>query len=939
MDHWPQSTLGMNTAEASLIIALLTLLVTIPAAVPPVRSLIKRSIWRLLLVSGITRRRYNRWFVARNSKIQNIYLNRIEELDLAQTYVTLSFLKPDMLHEQRVVATSVLADPEITRMMIVGDPGTGKSTLLTAYGVGILQRKASISRSDLKSIARSRETPFLVRLRHFAVYTKAPASLTSYLADEILLKQAGIKGGMDFLQRILQRRRCLILLDGLDEVSDDHYDAVRDAIIDFMSNDDHSLPGSNARIVISCRRQNFLRIQTDWNPTFCSSPHVLAPLRDGEIFTFLLKRKQEFAAPRTPETFFSSIKASGTMNLHRVPLILTISLGLYLQLAAYEIPRSVGKFYEAMINELLIRHDFRGDPTGKTNRFNADDKYRFLREFAFAMAIRTGAFEDFSFQEIISFARNIIPKMSYINLRDTDDFVKEIIDRSGILTRISDEDEYIFAHRSIQEYLIAVQLIRDTHNAVGFLLEKASDSEWRQVILFFSAFDHQHVEMFLKGLSEQNLELAGQCLGGAGAVPEILVEDILSTLSYSILNGESMTTNLAALVSITGAQKDWVRERAVEVLSNVIRSILERSDLVSVVRSDSEGALRLLQALADTDAVEIAAVVPALLGAVSIDDERAVDVLWRCLAAPGIESESASGAITSHLLSMVMEESRFNKLQHQPAYEPSFVTDKLRKIVYPFRNGLDIKSNLVTLLCWAEYQNVEVSKPNRYLEAKKADVPAFNSVERDWQRRTFTIHPFLPARAISLSGLILALILAVWFIAFRHEHGWHQVEFADSWIITVGLYIIPGTLAFLLATAHSTGWRMEGLRLNFPPAALSGKTDPDVGDSANLIIYLIDQWLILFRTYGFFWSDVWVLALVAEIVTLPYAIVTIMLVTTSSILAYLAVSTFLIWLMFWFLGVRLFDSKSVIYLRRPNRYVNMYEDAMSRHWIVSSRGT
>ena len=68
-----------------------------------------------------------------------------------------------------------------------------------------------------------------------------------------------------------------------------------------------------------------------------------------------------------------------------------------------------------MIDELLTRHDFRIDGrSGRTNRFNAEDKYRFLREFAMAMALREGSFEDFAWQEVYTFAERLIPKMSHV---------------------------------------------------------------------------------------------------------------------------------------------------------------------------------------------------------------------------------------------------------------------------------------------------------------------------------------------------------------------------------------------------------------------------------------------------------------------------------------------------------------------------------------------
>jgi energy-coupling factor transporter ATP-binding protein EcfA2 len=574
VNHWLRSNLDLNVAEATLVVAVLTLLVAIPAIVPEARRAFRRAAWRALVALRFAHRKYVRWFIAQRSKITNIYLNRTEELDLAQTYISLFFVDPGAAREQRIIATNLLAQNESAHIIIVGDPGSGKSTLLNAYGTGILQRTAlHASSSDLKLVTQSHEIPFLVRLRHFAKYAEGESALVRYVTENLLEKQANIRGAENYLRRVLQQDRCLIMLDGLDEVPDNKYDAVRDAIVEFSKSTDPSLPTGKARIILSCRKQNFLRIKSDWIPTFAPWSHVLAPLRDAEIFRFILKRQGEFVSPRTPDAFFSSLQASGTLDLHRVPLILTISLGMYLQLSAYEIPRSIGRFYEEMINGLLIRHDFPGDPSGHTNRFNAEDKYRFLREFALAMARRPGRFEDFDFGEIVDFAAAMIPKMSYVAAEDSKEFVREIIDRSGLLTRTSDEDEYIFAHRSIQEYLIAVQLRRDSLAGMQFLLDRANDSEWRQVSIYYAALDHENVEAFLAALSDRNLELAGQCLASSAPVSEELVGNILNRLSLSISKSSSFAANLAALVSITGAQKATTRTRATAVLSEVLTSL------------------------------------------------------------------------------------------------------------------------------------------------------------------------------------------------------------------------------------------------------------------------------------------------------------------------------------------------------------------------------
>jgi len=939
LDHWLSNTLGLNIAEASLLVAVLALLVAVPAAVPAVRSSLRRMAQRVLLWSGTTRRSYTRWFLAQNSKLRNIYLNRIEELDLAQTYVSLAFIAPESEYEQRVRATNVLANTAFKRILLIGDPGTGKSTLLSAYGSGILQRRSQSGRSDLKFIAQSKEIPILVKLRQFAPHADGQASLAKYLAGELLQRQARVSGAREFMYRLLKDHRCLLLLDGLDEVPDKRYQTVRDAIAEFINDDEPSLPTCQARVILTCRRQNFLRIQTDWIPTFCDRSHVLAPLRDADIFSFLIKRQRDFVSPRTPDAFFASIKNSGTVDLHRVPLILTISLGLYLQLAAYEIPRSIAKFYEAMINELLIRHDFRGDQTGSTNRYNAEDKFRFLREFAFTMAQRPDRFEDFTFEEITSFAGTMVPKMSYVRARETDEFVKEIIDRSGLLTRISDEDYYIFAHRSIQEYLIAIKLQRDPPEGARFLLQRAVDSSWRQVALFFSALDHQGVNAFLSELAKLNLELAGYCLAGAGPVADDIAENILSRLIDSILAGNSVAATLSALVAVAGAQKGTVQDLATAALTEVLTSILGRADLIAVLGSDPEGAIRLLHALAETRSSQIAATVPSILGAVSIDDDRVVGILWRSLTADGMEEEASSKIIVNRLLTMVMRESGFEELQRQPAYVPSFLSNEMRRQVYPFRNGVDHDSNLVTLLCWAQHLNAEPDSPNLYLTAMRSDPEAFAEIERDWQRRTYSAKPFYPARIVVVSGLLLALAFAVYKLVIN----WRELDVRGDWTLSVSLLLAPSLLAAVVAGyLGRKGGKAPRERKISAFAIVNGwhLRHPDEGfhRGANIFTLLLDNYFIALSLEDTIYndSDIYRFLGSSALITLPYAVSIAILSANLSIVWYLILATAVIWLAFWLPATRACAKEATVYFHRPNRYVDVYEDSQCRHWVLVS---
>ena len=134
-----------------------------------------------------------------------------------------------------VSIAEVLAEPHAVAL---GDPGTGKSTLLKymAYGLAIGLRghptdDAGMDEIDLGEAVTGR-LPILVRIADFAAAkAKTPElRLVDYVRDRHLPEFASL------LQAALETDNCLILLDGLDEVVDPGTrGAVASDIADFVA--------------------------------------------------------------------------------------------------------------------------------------------------------------------------------------------------------------------------------------------------------------------------------------------------------------------------------------------------------------------------------------------------------------------------------------------------------------------------------------------------------------------------------------------------------------------------------------------------------------------------------------------------------------------------------------------------------------------------------
>lgn len=877
-----QWTLSDVLTLAGLILAIVI------AVFGPTRRWVGRLVRGGLLRAGRPERRYASWFVGKWGEYENPYLADTEKLDLSSTYVSLSFLGPNQRQETRTVATRLLADRQSGNLIIEGAPGSGKSTLLKAYGVGALRWRGGLRRHP-----GQRDIPFFVQLRKLARDLSKGGGLAKYLIDQVLVSGAGMTraDAAEFLQYALTEGRALVMLDGLDEVTADRYPAVLEAVHTFANDHNPQRPTYRARLIVTCRRQNFLALRDEWVPVIAETVCTLAPLRNSEIFSYLDKLRAKFRTSGGPESFFNAVRASGTLDLHRIPLILAMSVGLYARKDFFEIPGSIAKLYQTMIEEMLDRQRFKRDPGGSALVFGVGDKYRFLREFALQRAVSTGGFDDFERKHLLECARTLAPDLDAVH--DPDAFVKEIIDRSGLLSDVSEAGRYVFAHRSIHEHLAAEEL-RLLPDGAAALLDRADDAEWRQVILFYATgLEQRSADAFLRRLAGRNVTLAGHCLAGAKAS-----DGVAGAILDSLLTPDP--PHLAALVAATTSPRRAVQQMAVTRLENQLLQSL--AVVTSAFSGDVDGMLPLLGSLAGSNAGRIAALVPKIVAHIP-DDPRLVEPLWRCLAAPGIEDEPACRTIVERLLTIAMDPDGLDDLQKQEPYARSFLTKRVRWEAYPFSAALPRSSNLVTLLAWAEHLGVVPAQPNRYFEAKAAGRLA--RVETD-KRRTLSFSLFPLGRVMSTAGTVLstvaaaALIAADWHVLLRPYGWWSPALSVGTGIAAFALWVV----ALLLG---------DGSRaLRYFDSTAAGGAGGHISDfvsSSTLQIFAGLCGPVAFT-----------------ILVLPLA--------ARSLPVYLAAAIIVPFVLFWLPLCDLFARTTRFYPYRPNEYIDMYEDPRSRGWLV-----
>jgi energy-coupling factor transporter ATP-binding protein EcfA2 len=289
-----------------------------------------------------------------HGRVSNIYLEREDQLDLSQVFVPLKLRGRDGGADADGGTNlaprdtrAVLTDAGHGRLMILGDPGSGKTTLMKALASGISQRQ-------WPELADT--VPVYVRLRAYVDVgedTDPWDWLAAQLEAGFGLRHAGL-----LLDALARDGQLLLLLDGLDEIGEA---AVRWLPARIAALGERLAAAGGARLIVTCREQNYdLLPDPGLFPRQGFAVFRLAEMRDAEVEAVVARREPDFAAKgKSTGAFLARVRAAPAVaELHRNPLLLTLSIGLYLNRAEDRVPHDLAEFYDQGIDNLLRRHDF-----------------------------------------------------------------------------------------------------------------------------------------------------------------------------------------------------------------------------------------------------------------------------------------------------------------------------------------------------------------------------------------------------------------------------------------------------------------------------------------------------------------------------------------------------------------------------------------------------
>jgi predicted NACHT family NTPase len=379
-------------------------------------------------------------------------------------------------------------------LALVGPPGCGKSTLLNYMGLELCG-DIRWQRSDLKSHQihkrRKRRLPVLLALRDHAQTILANSEITlEALVSKHLESTVVGSEPKGWIKEKLSHGRCIVMLDGLDEVAraDDRsmvakwiaQQAERYTDIDFVVT---SRPGGYASSPIRGATVLQLRELTpdqirlfvnDWYLALKKRRAAQAEWPSGKHRSSRTERRAlEEAVRQQAMDGANDLLAKFEMRyelseLAVNPLLLTMAAGVHEYTNG--LPGSRVELYESVCHALLFTRQV---TKGIVDSLQADQKTMLVRRIAFEMmTANVSVFDRARMVEVID---KILPSVT--DSLDSAQFLRLIV-ASGLLVE-PEVGTYAFSHQTFQEYLASAYVREDSSEQLQRLIRNIGELWWR----------------------------------------------------------------------------------------------------------------------------------------------------------------------------------------------------------------------------------------------------------------------------------------------------------------------------------------------------------------------------------------------------------------------------------------------------------------------------
>ena len=495
---------------------------------------------------------------------------RINSPRLKEVYVSLRLAKGSSDLSARFSWNKAF-DPENKYLVILGQPGAGKSTLMDYLVLVFSGHVPHILPGQL-----GKPLPLFLRLRDLVDAHGSRTLREALFAPEIVGNERRPAG---FFERKLRGGSCIVLLDGLDEVLDHRQheqivQEIRQVVNDYPDNYfvvtcrvagwHNQLPNFRVHEVQSFDDDDIREFIGAWYREVLRTERLSELETDergaGEVD--LEKKAFEDASVQAGALWSALRKNEELLRIARTPLILSLITLVY-YIDQEQLPRGRTRLYKRCLDILLDEWDWKEKKLDIPNRPSLNDKLFIMKAVAYHFLV----------SGVVQLDRETLHELLEPLLQNLSvsaspsEIIEHIWKRSGILQEQA-LDRFGFAHRALLDYLAASVVVEQNNESM--LLEHVDEEAWREVILIAIGLlkPARRAQSLIKALYENpddddRLVLAGWSLAEDVQVGKDIRGEVIQRITSRLEVTDSSTDFLrltdAFMAAESTAAVAWIR--------------------------------------------------------------------------------------------------------------------------------------------------------------------------------------------------------------------------------------------------------------------------------------------------------------------------------------------------------------------------------------------